>query len=922
MVFGKGQLRTLLDAAACATADSNQQTTTDRSVMSIFRSVRLYLLPALASLLVLAGFASAPAWAESYGELLRFNGVGTGSTEGHKFELEEETHAFGVDPAEGNSIFVGDEKTAESEGVFRIQKYSHTGAYEAEVTLKPDKKLPTGIEGVEDLDGIAVDSSKGIIYVLVTYAREQDDTIDRGKEVAGAVYAYKTTPEKIINKKGKEETVLPSATANPEGLLGSEETLESNSETQGKALIEPGGIAVDPTTHEVMILGHVEEAGGVTHVALARMTEAGTLGTPYVDPEALGLETPPDSPVVSQNGTVFFEDEDEIQQIPPSFKGAPEVLFHFEQPESLIQGPFKEELTLFGEDVGAGESYYGGGLAISSEGNEGRLIADAEVSEVTAEGTRGEQRNTAVLTFHYTEAGGQASVSETGWTGARPGQEPTKGSCGIGYAGNYPQVAGASGDQLFVLAPSTNEVLEFGPEANTTCPTAKASSPEALIDGHKTSEVNTSTPVTLAAKVTGANVLSTEWKFTGAETATETVDVQPPVLPAEETQTAELTHKFTQVGAVTVEAIIHTDDLATPELKVKTTLTVLPPEGTPKVEPQPTSQTVVEGQNATFKAGATGTLPINVQWEESQNEGKTWVNVGAGTEGGSTDVLTVLSTTVAESGRRYRAVFKNSVDEEGVPSNAATLTVETKLAPEVTRQPSSQTVVEGSSATFEAGASGRPAPTVQWQESQNSGASWTAIRGATSDKLTVSSTSTSENGREYSAVFTNESGHVESKPATLTVAAQAVQGLKETGTPTTTTSTPPPPAPEPSPRAVLASTSLSVGASGTVSVKVSCPEGVKFCTGTVTLRTLGAVVARAVAAKKSKASVLTLASGTFSLSGGQAKAITLHLSAAGRKLLAHAHTLRVRATIVARNPSGASSTVQITVTLHAAKTHH
>jgi hypothetical protein len=918
----------LPDAAAYATADRNQQSTTDRSVMSTFRSVRLYLLPALASLLVLAGFASAPAWAESYGELLRFKGVGTGSTEGHEFELEEETHAFGVDPAEGNSIFVGDEKTTESEGVFRIQKYSHTGAYEAEVTLKPDKKLPTGIEGVEDLDGIAVDSSKGIIYVLVTYAREEDDTIDRGKEVAGAVYAYKTTPEKIINKKGKEESLLPSATANSEGLLGTVETLQSASETQGKALLEPGGIAVDPVTHEVMILGHVEETGGVTHVALARMSEAGTLGTPYVDPEALGLETPPDSPVVSQNGTVFFEDEDEIQQIPPSFSGAPEVLFHFEQPESLIQGPFKEELTLFGEDVGAGESYYGGGLAISSEGNQGRLIVDAEVSEV-AEGIRGEARNAAVLTFHYTESGGQATVSEVGWTGAQPGQEPTKGSCGIGFAGNYPQVAGATGDELFVLAPSTGEVLEFGPEPSTTCPTAKASSPEALIDGHKTSEVNTSTPTTLAAKVNGADVLSTEWKFTGAETATETVDVQPPVLPAEEIQTAELTHKFTKAGTVTVEAIIQTDDLATPELKVKTTLTVQPPEGAPKVEPQPTSQTVLEGQSATFKASASGTSPITVQWEESQNEGKNWANVDAGTEGGTTDTLTVSKTTVAESGRRYRALFKNSVAPEGVASNAATLTVETKLAPEVTKQPSSRAVVEGSSATFEATASGRPAPTVQWQESQNSGASWALVAGATSDKLTLASTSTSENGREYRAVFTNESGHVESSPATLTVEAKAVEASKETQPPTTTTtppptttSTPPPPAPEPSPRAVLASTSLSVSSSGAVSVEVSCAAGVKSCTGTVTLRTLGAVVARAAAAKKPKASVLTLASGTFSLAGGQTKAITLHLSAAGRKLLAHSHTLRVRATIVARNASGVASTVPITVTLRAAKAHH
>jgi hypothetical protein len=838
--------------------------------MSIFRSLRLYLLPALAGLLLLAGFASTPAWAESYGELLRFDGKGTGATKGHAFELEEEVHAFGVDPAD-NSIFVGDKKGEESEEEFRIQKYSQAGAYEAQVVLKPGKTLPTGIEGVEDLDGIAVDSNKGRFYVLVTYLRKRSDGIDPGKEVAGAVYAFSTTPV------GGE--LVPATGANTTtGLLGTLETLNSNSETQGKALIEPGGIAVDPATHDVVILGHVDEGGGVTHVALVHMSETGTLGTTYVDPEPLGLETPPDSPVVSQNGTVLFEDEDEIQQIPPGSTGAPEVIFHFEQPESLVQGPFKEELTVFGEDVGAGESFYGGGLAIFPEGaSEGRLIADAEVSEITSEGKRGEARNAAVLTFHYTESSGQATVSETGWTGAQPGQEPIKGSCGIGFAGNYPQIAGASGSDVFVLAPSTSEVLEFGPEASSTCPTAKASAPEALIDGHKTSEVNTSTPVTLAAKVTGASVLSTEWKFTGAETATETSDVQPPVLPAEQIQMAELTRKFTKVGTVTVEAIIHTDDLATPELKVTTTLNVQPPEAL-KVTTEPAAQTVVEGQSVTFKTAASGTPPITVQWEESQNEGKTWANVGAGTEGGTTDALTVLSTTAAESGRQYRASFSNPL-EKGIHSSAATLTVETQAEYEAKKR----------TAEEEAAA----------KKAQEEAAARKAQEEASARQA-------------QEAVQAQEAA---AKKAQEEAAAKKAQ--EEANRPKTQL------AGEGAPAVSVASTTLPVTSSGAVSVKVSCPTGVSSCTGTVTLHTLGAVAARAVASKKSKskASVLTLASGTFSLTGGQAKAITLHLSAEGRKLLAHAHTLRVRATIVAHNPSGASSTTQITVTLHAAKAH-
>jgi hypothetical protein len=106
-----------------------------------------------------------------------------------------------------------------------------------------------------------------------------------------------------------------------------------------------------------------------------------------------------------------------------------------------------------------------------------------------------------------------------------------------------------------------------------------------------------------------------------------------------------------------------------------------------------------------------------------------------------------------------------------------------------------------------------------------------------------------------------------------------------------------------------------------VALKVSCPAGDSSCSGTVTLRTASAVAAR-VASHRGKRgkhkSVLTLASGSFTVAGGQAGTVTLHLSAAGRALLAREHTLRVQATVVAHDPSGASHTAQITITLRAA----
>ena len=71
--------------------------------------------------------------------------------------------------------------------------------------------------------------------------------------------------------------------------------------------------------------------------------------------------------------------------------------------------------------------------------------------------------------------------------------------------------------------------------------------------------------------------------------------------------------------------------------------------------------------------------------------------------------------------------------------------------------------------TFTAAATGNPAPTVQWQQSSNGGATFTNITGATSTSLTLSSLTASKNGYLYRAVFTNSLGSATTTAATLTV---------------------------------------------------------------------------------------------------------------------------------------------------------
>ena len=101
---------------------------------------------------------------------------------------------------------------------------------------------------------------------------------------------------------------------------------------------------------------------------------------------------------------------------------------------------------------------------------------------------------------------------------------------------------------------------------------------------------------------------------------------------------------------------------------------------------------------------------------------------------------------------------------------------------------------------------------------------------------------------------------------------------------------------------------------GAVVLKVNC-AGKSSCSGTVTLRTLTAISA----AKGKRKAILTLASSSFSVLAGQARALTLRLSAKARAILARLHVLRARATIATHDSKGAANTVPTLVTLRAAK---
>jgi hypothetical protein len=129
-------------------------------------------------------------------------------------------------------------------------------------------------------------------------------------------------------------------------------------------------------------------------------------------------------------------------------------------------------------------------------------------------------------------------------------------------------------------------------------------------------------------------------------------------------------------------------------------------------------------------------------------------------------------------------------------------------------------------------------------------------------------------------------------------------------------------APPPVAYARITGNALTASSSGAVKVKISCPAGKSSCAGTIILRTLASVAAGSAGAAKRKASILTLATGSFSIAGGSVKTVKLQLSARARKLLARSRSLRVRATIAAHDAAGARHTTQAILTLRAPRARH
>src|SRR6267154_6137116 len=88
------------------------------------------------------------------------------------------------------------------------------------------------------------------------------------------------------------------------------------------------------------------------------------------------------------------------------------------------------------------------------------------------------------------------------------------------------------------------------------------------------------------------------------------------------------------------------------------------------------------------------------------------------------------------------------------------------ISPSIASQPASQTVHSGGTASFSIAVNGNPTPNIVWQRSNDKGATWIAIDGATSTTYNFT-VQPADTGARFRAIATNSQGSILSTAATL-----------------------------------------------------------------------------------------------------------------------------------------------------------
>lgn len=174
----------------------------------------------------------------------------------------------------------------------------------------------------------------------------------------------------------------------------------------------------------------------------------------------------------------------------------------------------------------------------------------------------------------------------------------------------------------------------------------------------------------------------------------------------------------------------------------------------PTIVIQPTNQASVVGLPVTFDVTATGPFGLSYQWSKDS------VNI----QNATSSSYTIES--VQESDAGVYTVIVSGNNGQSVTSDPVTLTIvqppPVPVAPTITEQPTSQTIIVGDGAVFNVNATGDQPISYQWFKDN------TEIVGATGNTYIIQTSTLNDAGNYYS-VITNIVSSVTSNIATLTV---------------------------------------------------------------------------------------------------------------------------------------------------------
>jgi PKD domain len=913
-------------------------------------SPRAALFVVLCVLALLVPASAASAASERWGEITRFGLGAAGGTPGDLND-EHRTRLLGVDPTD-NSAYVLDEPSEEEEAEkkikvgqpgcpeepeepeqepceisigpitrhFRLQKFAATGgkysavasaAFAEEAPAPAGGKKPTGAElelaakfeeevlrsrGLA-VEGIAVDPALGRLYVLATDFRQPTLSVDsagveaplnerKALPVAATLYAYSTHAQGTA--------LTPAVGANP--VLVGPAALGAQSTAPGQALLEPAGITVDPETHDVIVLAHIDEAGAAQdnlqssgdHFVLQRIHDTGALGARYIDranffaKESI-IELRPHSPIVvgpekKEHVDVGYKrglQPAGIVELPDNFESSEAPKTFFSPPaESVVEEWVRSPNQSNGPNILG--PLVGGALTASPEGT----IFGAGVIKLEELGSY--QAVTAL-------SGTDGSIE--GWTGGQAQNPEAKPEerylCTIEplYYNPATPIAAGSGGDVFVLAPaylfdrdltSSNEIELYGPPAapavielgpgGAGCPAAKSRELIATLGGAPLGgrAVQLGQQLGFSAKLTQADALSVEWNF--GDGVTESVPVQ------KKPQEPQVKHAFAVGGARTVTATIRTDDLATPTITLATHVMV---EGG------------VETQKEREEREARELKEKEEQKRKEEHE------------------------TEQERKEREARELKEKEEQKGKEEHKENGPHALGVAP--------SPAYRGLPGLFNASPSWDSAGPNEITEYH-----WTfGDGGEYAGPVPIVFHTYSALG-SYIATLTvgDRQGHASARYS-LTV--KVVEPPSPPPAAAGRASPPSAPAsavasfthatPRVFPDVTLAIASLRANAKGSVVLAMYCPAGETTCAGTVKLRALLAAVSRR--SKRPNKALTTLASGSFKIPGGTRKRITLHLTHNVLVLLARLRRVYAQAEIVAHDLAGATHSAKLPVLISA-----